>query len=147
MCPVFRIWPSLTYWLCKFRKTLSSTGNRKGNTPVLTKVMESIVGERLWNIVGPQIGSNQFGGLNGSSTTHALVHMLHHWHLHANRMNISKVLLFDYSKAFDLVDHNIIVKGCTAMMFLIFLCIGLAVFCLTEDSMCELIKNYLTGFM
>ncbi len=57
-------------------------------------------------------------------------------------MKISRVLLLDYSKAFDLVDHNILVKGCTAMMFLIFLCIGLAIFCLTEGSVCELIKNY-----
>ncbi len=54
--------------------------------------------------------SNKFGDLNGSSITHALVDMLHHWHLHADRMNINKVLLMDYSKAFDLVDHNILVK-------------------------------------
>ncbi len=45
-------------------------------TPVLSKVIESIVGEWLWKIVGPQIGSDQFGGLNGSSTTHALVDIL-----------------------------------------------------------------------
>ncbi len=36
--------------------------------------------------------------------------MLHHCHLHVDRMNISRVLLLDYSKAFDLVDHNILVK-------------------------------------
>ena len=79
-------------------------------TPVLSKVMESIVGEWLWEFVGPQIGKDQFGCLKGSSTTHALVDMLHHWHLHAERMKISRVLLLDYSKAFDLVDHNILVK-------------------------------------
>ncbi len=36
-------------------------------TSVLSNVMESIVGEWLWEIVDPQIGSDQFGGLNGSS--------------------------------------------------------------------------------
>ncbi len=99
--------------------------------------------------MGPQIGSDQFGGLMGSSTEHALLDMLYHWHIHADRVNISKVLLLDYSMAFDLVDHNIVVKTkrCTSMIFLIFLCIGLALFCLTEGSMCELIKNYLTSFM
>ncbi len=37
-------------------------------------------------------------------------HWLHHWHLHADGMNISRVLLLDYSKAFDLVDDNILLK-------------------------------------
>ncbi len=49
-------------------------------------------------------------GLKYSSTIHALVDMLHHWHLHADWMKISRVLLLDYSKAFDLVYHNILVK-------------------------------------
>ncbi len=39
-------------------------------TPVLSKVMESIVGEWLWEIICPQIGIDQFGGLKCSSTTH-----------------------------------------------------------------------------
>ncbi len=70
--------------------------------------MESIVSEWLLEIVGPQIGSDQFWGLKGSSTTHALVDMLHHWHLHTDRMNISGVFLLDYSKAFELVDHILV---------------------------------------
>ncbi len=36
--------------------------------------------------------------------------MLHHWHLHADMMNISRVLLLDYYKAFDLVYHNILMN-------------------------------------
>ncbi len=70
--------------------------------------MASSVGEWIWEIVGPQISSDQFGGLKDSSTTH--VDMLHHWHHHADSMNIIKVLLLDYSKAFDLVYHNILIK-------------------------------------
>ncbi len=57
-----------------------------------------------------QIGDDQFGCIKGLSTTHALVDMLHHWHLHAENMNISHVLLLGYSKAFDLVDHNILIN-------------------------------------
>ncbi len=59
---------------------------------------------------GSQIGDDQFGCIKGSSTTHALVDMLHHWHLHAENMKISHALLLDYSKAFDLVDHNILIN-------------------------------------
>ncbi len=77
---------------------------------VLSKVLESIVGTWLWELVGPQIGDDQIGCIKGSSTTNALVDMLHHWHLHAENMNISCVLLLDYSKAFDLVDHNILIN-------------------------------------
>ncbi len=36
--------------------------------------------------------------------------MLHHWRFHADRMNINRVLLLYYFKAFDLVDHNFLVK-------------------------------------
>ncbi len=81
-------------------------------TPVLSKVLESTVGTWLWELAGPQISDDQFGCIKGSSTTHTLVDMLHHWHLHAEHINISHVLLLDYSKAFDLVlvDHNILVN-------------------------------------
>ncbi len=36
--------------------------------------------------------------------------MRHHWHLHAENMNISRLLLLGYCKAFDLVDHNILIN-------------------------------------
>ena len=79
-------------------------------TPVLSKILESFVGEWLWEIVGPHIHKDQFGGIKGSSTTHALVDMLHYWHTAAEKQNITRVLLLDYSKAFDLVDHNILIQ-------------------------------------
>ncbi len=40
--------------------------------------------------------------------------MLHHWHIGAENCQSSRVLLLDYSKAFDLVDHNIIIVNLLA---------------------------------
>ncbi len=40
--------------------------------------------------------------------------MLHHWHIGAKNCQTSRVLLLDYSKAFDLVDHNIVIAKLAA---------------------------------
>ncbi len=40
--------------------------------------------------------------------------MLHHWYKAAEKFQTSRVLLLDYSKAFDLVDHNIIITNLAA---------------------------------
>lgn len=78
-------------------------------TANLMKILESIVGEWLWDILRPHIRNDQYGAVKGSSTTHALVDMLHHWYEAAERGKSTRILLLDYSKAFDLVDHNIII--------------------------------------
>ncbi len=59
---------------------------------------------------------------------------LHQWHLHADRMNISRVLLLDYSKAFDYADHNILVKTLYIYDVPDILVRWIGSFCLTEDS-------------
>ncbi len=74
-------------------------------TPTLSKQLESFIGKWLWDILEPKIGKDQFGGIRKCSTTHALIEMLHHWHVAAENGKITRVLLIDYSKAFDHVDH------------------------------------------
>ena len=51
----------------------------------------------------------QFGGIKGLSTTHALVDMLHHWHSMIHSGESVRILFLDYSKAFDLVDHTLLI--------------------------------------
>ena len=53
---------------------------------------------------------NQFGFIPNSCATFALISMLHHW-LGATDGNCAYVraALLDYKKAFDLVDHNLLI--------------------------------------
>jgi hypothetical protein len=52
----------------------------------------------------------QYGGIKGLSTTHALLDMLHHWHEMVHNGDEVRILFLDYSKAFDLVDHTILIS-------------------------------------
>jgi len=57
------------------------------------------------------VDSNQFGTISGSSTVLALISMSHKW-LEATDGNSAsvRVLVFDYRKAFNLIDHKILVN-------------------------------------
>ena len=79
-------------------------------TPTLSKLAEDFVVEKY---IAPAVLSTidpfQFGGIPRSSATKALISMLHTW---ANATdgtgNAVRVVLFDYRKAFDLIDHTIL---------------------------------------
>ncbi|CAB4016292.1 RNA-directed DNA polymerase from mobile element jockey, partial [Paramuricea clavata] len=80
-------------------------------TPTLSKVAESfIIDIALKPVLLPIIDPGQFGFIPGSSTTLALISMFHQW-LRATDSTASTVrtILLDFRKAFDLVDHNILV--------------------------------------
>ena len=60
-------------------------------------------------IVMPYIDPFQFGSVKKSSTTHALVHLVHYWLSALEVPNtIIRTCFIDFSKAFDLIDHNIL---------------------------------------
>ena len=53
------------------------------------------------------IHCNQFGGMGGASTTDALVEMIHRWSEATDKLDhYGRVALLDFSKAFDLINHN-----------------------------------------
>ena len=53
------------------------------------------------------INRNQFGGMGGASTTDALVEMIHRWSEATDKLDhYVSVALLDFSKAFDLINHN-----------------------------------------
>ena len=79
-------------------------------TPIVAKVFESIVLGWVDDIVGERIDDNQFGGVGGTSTTDALVEMTHKWYEATDVLNnYVRVVLLDFSKAFDLINHHILV--------------------------------------
>lgn len=80
-------------------------------TSTLSKVAEGIVIEKeLKPVIFSSIDPGQFGFIPGSTTTFALISMLHHW-LGATDGNGSTVrtALLDHRKAFDLVDHHLLI--------------------------------------
>ena len=79
-------------------------------TPLLSKIAEEfIVEEFVKPSVMAVIDDNQFGTVPKSSTTQALISMIHAWSNHTDRNGSTVgVVLFDFRKAFDLIDHCIL---------------------------------------
>ena len=86
-------------------------------TPVLSKLAEDfVVSEHLRPSILKKIGDNQFGAIPESSTTHALISMVHSWMKHTDGTGSTvRVVLFDYRKAFDLIDHTLLVRKLLAL--------------------------------
>ena len=82
-------------------------------TPSLSKLAEEFVVEKFFapailGIVDPA----QFGGIPRSSPTLALIDMLHNWTKATDGNGGSiRVVLFDYRKAFDLIDHRLLAEN------------------------------------
>ena len=59
--------------------------------------------------IAENIKRNQFGGMGGASTTDALVEMIHRWSEATDKLDhYVRVALLDFSKAFDLINHTIL---------------------------------------
>ena len=81
-------------------------------TPVLSKVAEDfLVENHVKPVVLAKVDPRQFGTVPGSSTTEALVSMVHARNRAKDGNGAAvRVVLFDFRKAFDLIDHNILLK-------------------------------------
>ena len=80
-------------------------------TPFLSKVYESIVGNWLIPIIQPFLDPGQCG-LKGSSITHYLIKLLHFVHstLDLKEPHAVLVALVDISKAFNRIDHSLVIQ-------------------------------------
>ena len=57
------------------------------------------------------ISTRQFGGIPGSSPVLALLEMLHNWYLALDNPDTGiRVIFLDFTKAFDLIDHNLLIS-------------------------------------
>ena len=85
-------------------------------TATLSKTCERFVADWLMELIGEKIDKRQFGSLKNSSTTHALLSLLHHL---LNETDVPKnavrIFLLDFSKAFDHIDHNILLSKSSDM--------------------------------
>ena len=79
-------------------------------TPILSKIMEHFVAGWMSQI-RHLIDWKQFGSLAGLSTTHAVLSFAHHLYGSTDQLDqCVRVLLLDFSKAFDRIDHHILIK-------------------------------------
>ena len=76
--------------------------------PVVAKVFEGFVRQWLLESLSSTFDPLQFGCLKGRSTAHALTSMLHTWQSSLDKGHSVRLLLVDFSKAFDRVNHNIL---------------------------------------
>ena len=84
-------------------------------TATLGKLLESFVGSWILERVSNELDDRQYGALKSRSTTHALVDMLHQWHSAVDRGQSVRTVFVDFAKAFDHVDHNVLVAKLTAL--------------------------------
>jgi hypothetical protein len=57
-----------------------------------------------------QPAPDQYGCIPQSSTTHALINLIHHWSKVTDGTSSDvRVLIMDYRKAFDLIDHSLLI--------------------------------------
>ena len=75
-------------------------------TPTLSKLLELFIGKWILHVIETTIDRRHLGALKGRSTTHALVSLLHSWVL--NSGGSVRTVFVDFQKAFDRVDHNIV---------------------------------------
>ena len=82
-------------------------------TSTLAKIMEDFIRVRLLNQVADNLDPRQYAR-EGHSTTDALVYLLQAVHKATDSRNCGTRILFtDFTKGFDLIDHNILVLELT----------------------------------
>ena len=80
-------------------------------TACLSKILEDFVARWMMDDVKHKIDPPQFGSPKGTSTTFCLIDMVNNWlkTLNAQSHYLIRVCFVDFSKAFDPINHNILV--------------------------------------
>jgi len=75
----------------------------------MAKILEGIVKDWLMPTLEPGLDNGQFGSCPVRSTTHALIAIQHKWLTKLDKGGSVRSLFIDFRKAFDLVDHNVLI--------------------------------------
>ena len=91
------------------------------------------------------IDPSQFGGIPRSSATHALISMVHSWAEATDGTGSAvRVSLFDYRKAFDLIDHHILATKVSLLSMPLFVKRWVIAFLLNRQQRVKLARDCLS---
>ena len=67
----------------------------------------------FYDDIESKICKEQYGGVPRSSAVLALVHLLHKWNKALDlSQRVIRIVFLDFRKAFDLIDHNVLLDNC-----------------------------------
>ena len=116
-------------------------------TALPSLLCESFVAEWTYMDIMPNIDRRQFGNIRSSSTTHCLVSFLDNIYKALEQRKTAVVTTFiDFSKAFDLVDHNIVIRKASSLGLRACLVPWLADF-LTDRRQAVRMKGEISNFL
>ena len=82
-------------------------------TSVLLKLQKSYVVSWLKEDIHGKITEAQYGGRSGSSAVLSLIYLLHKWHVSLDIPgSVIRIMFLDFRKAYDLIDHSIVLENC-----------------------------------
>ena len=77
---------------------------------IVSKVMERYIYNSVYNIVEPLINTHQHGFMTGKSCTTQLLSVYDTVGKHLDEGKQTDMIFFDFSKAFDSVNHNLLIN-------------------------------------
>ena len=81
------------------------------NSYTLKNSRRHVVENHVKPAVLDRIGHDQYGCMPKLSTTHALLNMVHEWSKATDGSGAEvRVVILDYKKAFDLIDHSLLIS-------------------------------------
>ena len=100
-------------------------------TPIGGKIIEKVIVSELEKDIKGKLDNTQYGNCRGSSTTHYLLKLTDQAFRSTDKGNATTAITIDYSKAFDYVDHNVLIEKLVQLG--------------VRSSIIKLIGSFLTG--
>ena len=85
--------------------------------PAISKVFEKLLSHQINDLMNPKLSQNQCGFRKGFSAQYCLILMLENWRKSLDTKGFCGVLLTDLSKAFDCLDHGLLIARMKAYGF------------------------------
>ncbi len=78
-------------------------------TAIIIKVLDSFIWIWIWDCIAEKISPDQYGCMKKTGTVHTFINLVHNWPATTHTLHtFVRVLLLDFKKAFDHVDHTIV---------------------------------------